>query len=305
MKFAAVEGGGTTWVVAIAEDSPDNFIDRAEFETNFDPTVTLQAIKAWLFERLPFDAIGIASFGPIDPKIGSSTFGFITSTPKPGWANTDVIGLLGIRDEFNGIPFKFDTDVNAPALAEFELHKSQDGSSSCAYITVGTGVGVGLIINGKPVHGLLHPEAGHVQVRVQPGDSFGGSCPFHGQCIEGMCSSGALAARNSITPAELASLPDDDPLWDTCAYYIAQLCANLVLLACPEHISIGGGVLNRSCLYPKIRRMTATILNNYIQHEKITTSKIDEYITPSHWDSHAGIVGAAYLAKVAIDEFRL
>lgn len=107
----------------------------------------------------------IASFGPIDPKIGSSTFGFITSTPKPGWANTDVIGLLGVRDEFNGIPFKFDTDVNAPALAEFELYKSQDGSSSCAYITVGTGVGVGLIINGKPVHGR-YENASHAILTI-------------------------------------------------------------------------------------------------------------------------------------------
>ncbi len=138
MKFAAIEGGGTTWVVSIAGDNldPKSFVDRTVFETT-TPNETLSNIREWLRSH-EFDAAGIASFGPIDAKIGSETFGFITSTPKPHWANADVVGLLGFRDEFKHIPFKFDTDVNAPALAEYNLHKSAT-STSCAYVTVGTG----------------------------------------------------------------------------------------------------------------------------------------------------------------------
>ena len=155
MKFAAVEGGGTSWAVAIMEDTCDNIIERTRFVTT-TPEETLGSIKAWLSERT-FDAIGVASFGPIDANLNSEHFGYITSTPKPNWAFVNVLGLLGVR-EMN-IPFRFDTDVNAPAYAEFVL----DGDSSiesCAYITVGTGIGVGLVCNGKTVHGLMHPEAG-------------------------------------------------------------------------------------------------------------------------------------------------
>lgn len=301
VRLCAIEGGGTTWVCAIAVDDIDNTGTSVSFKTTADPVVTLGEIKKWLQEQ-EFDAIGIASFGPVDPKEGSPTYGYITSTPKPGWANTDVIRLLGLRDELKHIPFKFDTDVNAPAMAEFMLKLSQDSAkkiTSSAYITVGTGVGMGLVVNGETVKGLLHPEAGHLQVKRRDGDDFVGTCPYHQCCVEGMCSSGALSMRKQCSATDLASLSDDDEIWDTCAYYIAQLCVSMILIASPEHIAIGGGLLNRTCLYPKIRKMTTEILNDYIQDDNITTEKISNYIQPSYWGSRAGLVGAAYLAKQA------
>lgn len=163
MKFAAVEGGGTSWAVAIMEDTCDNIIERTRFSTT-SPEETLGAIKTWLSERT-FDAIGVASFGPIDANVNSEYFGFITSTPKPNWAFVDVIGLLGVR-EMN-VPFRFDTDVNAPAYAEYILDNDSN-IASCAYITVGTGIGVGLVCNGRTVHGLMHPEAGTKIIRFSP-----------------------------------------------------------------------------------------------------------------------------------------
>lgn len=279
MKLAAVEGGGTTWVVVIVEDNPSNIVDRAEFITD-EPAVTLQLIKEWLLSK-QFEAIGIASFGPIDCRISSPTFGFITSTPKPNWGHTNVLKLLGIYDEFKGIPFKFDTDVNAPAFAEFKLHR-KPGQQSCAYITVGTGVGVGLVVNGLTVHGLAHPEAGHIQVAKREGDDFPGTCPFHGACIEGMCSTGSLAKRKGCRAEDLPTLADDDELWDIASYYLAQLCASLILMVCPERIVIGGGIMNRGILFEKIRVQTVDILKGYIQLEPIITG-ISEYIVPSEW----------------------
>ena len=159
-RFAAVEGGGTTFRVAIAEGDPTNVKLHAEFPTT-TPAETLGKVCAWLGKH-KYDAIGIASFGPIDPTPGSRTFGFITTTPKPGWKNTDIVGpIMDVRR----VPFMFDTDVNAPAMAEFTLGGlRRDGCSSCAYVTVGTGIGVGLVVNGQCVHGLLHPEAGMVSV---------------------------------------------------------------------------------------------------------------------------------------------
>ena len=251
------------------------------FETN-DPETTLGAVKEWLKSQ-QFDSIGIACFGPIDAKIGSSTFGYITSTPKPKWRNTNVVGLLGLETDFKHIPFKFDTDVNAPALAEYTLHCKDAALQSCAYITVGTGIGVGLVANGQTVKGLMHPEAGHIQVKRCPGDTFAGSCPFHADCVEGMCSTGALTGRAGCAAGELPNLLDDDVLWDQCAFYIAQLCVTLVMVASPEVICIGGGVLNRACLYPKVRALTLSLLNGYIQHELLTEERIAEFIKPSYW----------------------
>lgn len=306
VRFAAVEGGGTTWVVAICEESFDlqkfTITERAEFQTE-SPAKTIGQIRSWLLDR-NFDALGVATFGPIDANLKSSKFGHITSTPKPGWTDTDVLQLLGAYQfQRLGIPFKFDTDVNAPALAEYLL-QSKPGTSSSAYITVGTGVGVGLVVNGRTIHGLLHPEAGHIQVARKENDNFKGTCPFHKSCIEGMCSSGALAARKGIAPTELANLADDDDVWDQCAYQLAQLCAQLILIVSPERIAFGGGVMNRKCLYPKIRKYVQSILNDYIRKEEITTNDIDSLICPSFWGNNAGIIGAAFLAKLAYDESR-
>lgn len=299
MRLAAVEGGGTSWAVAIMQDSCDNIVERERFPTT-TPEETLGKIKNWL-KRHTFDAIGVATFGPVDANANSKHYGFITSTPKPNWAFVDVLGLLGVKDM--NIPYKFDTDVNAPAFAEYILDKD-DNIESCAYITVGTGIGVGLVSNGKTVHGLMHPEAGHIRAATNPkGDSFAGNCPYHGSCIEGMCASGALCARKGgISADELASLPDDDPVWDQCAYQLGQLCSSLVLICSPDRIRFGGGIMNRMCLYPKIRECVKESLAGYIQKPELSSPGIDNYIQASHWGSNAGLVGASFLAKTALNE---
>lgn len=295
-RYACVEGGGTTWLCAISIGAPDNIVTKESFPTE-DPATTLAAVKQWLINNLPFDGLGVATFGPI-----SHSTGCITSTPKPYWKDTDVLKFLGVYDELKGIPYRFDTDVNAPALAEYILRKDEPNApQSCAYVTVGTGIGVGLVVNGATVKGLLHPEAGHIQVKRHPTDTFEGTCPYHKDCVEGMCSSGAITGRKNCTQSDLPLLPDEDAVWDYCAYYLAQLCVTIILVSSPEAIAIGGGLLNRACLYPLIRKYTLLLLNGYVVNDMLTPEKIDDYIKPSCWGSAAGLVGAAFLAKQAAD----
>jgi fructokinase len=297
-KFAAVEGGGTSWRVAIAEDDPTNIIEVAQVDTT-TPEETLGKVCKWLKARDTYDAIGIATFGPMDAKEGSPTYGYITSTPKKLWRMTDVVTpILAVKN----VPFQFDTDVNAPAMAEYTIGGIRaEGCSSCAYITVGTGVGVGLVVNGQCVHGMLHPEAGHMRVPKCPGDSHDG-VPSNAvpDGVESMCASGAIAARAGVAVSELASLPDSHPVWETAAYYLAGMCMNLILVASPEKIIISGGVLKRECLFPMIRKHVQKMLNGYIDVPCIVTDKIDDFIVPSEWKDNAGIIGALSLAQVAL-----
>jgi len=306
-----IEGGGTTWVGVVCDiSSPSIILDKIVVDTDVNPIITLTILRKWILTNNIINndinlikSIGIASFGPIDAKLKSKTYGYITSTPKPGWYMTDVINLLGLKDEYKSIPFLFDTDVNAPALCEYLLINSNNNNnnsiSSLAYITVGTGVGVGLVINGKTVHGLVHPEGGHIIIEKHKNENinFNGTCPFHSNCIEGLCSTTSLAVRKNINPNDLPSLGDDDEVWDFCAYYLAVLCSNLILITSVEKIIIGGGVLNRASLYPKIRKYTLEILNKYIQHEFLDEKEIDNYITPSIFGPNAGIIGASYMAS--------
>jgi fructokinase len=270
--------------------------------TKTDPITTLGAIRAWISQH-EYDAIGVATFGPVDARKASPKYGFITATPKPGWGDTDVLGLLGLRPSEESRPVLFDTDVNAPALAEYtQLKKTSVGKdmTSCAYITVGTGVGVGLVVNGSTVHGLMHPEAGHIQVPRMAGDDFPGNCPFHSSCIEGMCGSKAVAERVKIHASQLGELSDDDAVWDVVAYQLAHLCSNLVMIASPEKIIIGGGLLNRTCLYGLIRTHVLRILNGYITSDQITPEGMEAFIAPSAFGNNAGIVGAVFLAQIAL-----
>lgn len=293
--LAGIEGGGTTWVCSLAPvASPTTLVERASFATT-TPDETLSAIKEWLKARAHrIVALGIATFGPIDPKPDSPTYGYITATPKPGWQNTDVVGALKLD-----VPTLFDTDVNAPAWAEFVLAAS---CSSLAYVTVGTGVGVGLVINGAPVHGLLHPEAGHIACPQFPGDDLDAAgltslnCPNWFE-VEAMCATRALARRAHCDPDDLKSLPDDHPVWDAAAHYLASMCANLVLVASPEKIVLSGGVMQRASLFPKIRSNLLRFLNGYIP----VLVAADDYIVPSAWGNDAGIVGALFLARAALD----
>lgn len=310
MRYAAVEGGGTSWVVAIAVDDPTNVVERADFPTT-TPAETIGKCVAWLSAR-QYDALGVATFGPVDLAPHSPTYGYITTTPKPGWKNVDVLGPL--RAVRPAAPVAFDTDVNAPAVAEHramvadaKARGDADLPTSCAYITVGTGIGVGLVVNGLPVHGLMHPEGGHVAVPRMPGDqSFKGSNPadcFDGSCAENMCCSLALAMRAKLGDTSgLAALPDDHPAWEAAAHYIGCLCASIVLMAAPERIVLSGGVMLRSILFPRVRAKMQAMLNGYIKLPQIVgtgPAGVDSYLVPSRWGNKAGLTGALTLAVQA------
>ena len=341
VKLLGVEGGGTTWIArAITIDveggdtvSSSKSVQSATYaedvqrvEAHFQtttPEATLGEIREWI-EAHAWDAeaIGVATFGPVELDVMDDQYGYITTTPKAGWENTDVLGaLFGPQDEagakawratarlktVDDVPLAFDTDVNAPALLEHsslrrELKRlGRHGGESCCYATVGTGVGVGVVAGGDPIHGMLHPEAGHMHVKMLPGETFEGCCPFHGNCVEGMVGSGALAKRRGIKASQLAELPDDDEIWDYAAHYLAGLCVNLILTVSPERIVLGGGVMQRACLFDKIRTKVREILAGYVNTEEITNdTNFRHYIVPPAWGYETGINGALYLAENAL-----
>lgn len=313
--LAAVETGGTSCRCALARaEAPTVFLETAEFPTT-TPAETISSIQTWLASRR-YDALGVASFGPIDPCVSSPSYGFITKTPKPGWRDVNLLGpLQAVRP---GVPVLFDTDVNAPAMAEYLFGGgAEKGHSSCMYVTVGTGVGVGLVVNGRPVHGLLHPEGGHVPVAALPRDSFPGysfkqqngeaGVPFGGMHTpESIASSVALSERLALangTPVQqadrsaLASLSDHDPIWDHAVNALASLAATAVLLVSPERIVLGGGIMQRTALYARIQDRLGVLLNGYLDVPTLTTPEgRASYIVPSKWGNNAGLVGALALA---------
>lgn len=299
--YAGVEGGGTTFVVALASGEPLRIVERAEFPTKIPPSETLREVSAWLAAR-KYDALGVAMFGPVDLDPKSPTWGYITTTPKPGWQDVDVMGpLLAVRP----VPHGFDTDVNAPALEEFR-HFARPNEESCAYITVGTGIGVGLVVNGRCVKGLVHPEGGHIPVLRRPGDTFPGLLGSpHPWSAEGLCSAPAISERAGVPQSALQALPDDAPVWSDVAWILGSLCATLTLLCSVERIVLGGGIMQRRSLFPKIRAATREILDGYIKHPKVLQDGpdgIDSYIVPSARGNDAGIYGALALAADALAE---
>lgn len=223
------------------------------------PDATLGALAAILRRWRGAAALGVASFGPIDLDPVSPTHGFITSTTKPGWAGTDVLGPLAAA---LSAPAAFDTDVVGAALAELRWGAGR-GLADFAYVTVGTGVGVGLVVNGRPTRGFLHGELGHVRVPRLAGDDWPGACPFHGACVEGLASGSAIAAR--IGGREVAALAPDDPVWEGVAHALAQLCHVIVCAAAPRRIAIGGGVVERQPhLLPRIAALLAGSMAGYM-----------------------------------------
>lgn len=311
-RYAGIEAGGTTWVVAIAEGHPTHIVERTEFPTT-TPEEVLGQVVEWLSQR-DFHCLGVASFGPIDlHRATSAKWGYITTTPKPGWRDTDVLGPLkaGLKLSHD-FPLAFDTDVNAPAFAEFMAAK-EDGFefSSCAYVTVGTGVGVGLVLNGAPLRGMLHGEGGHISVPrlkgddeisgISSGSGVGAGSTWAG--VEAMCNSAAIAQRAGCTVHQLKDLPDSHPVWDIAAHYLASMCANIILLVSPERIVLSGGVLQRTILFDKIRAKTIEYLNGYISMPRLkSVQACADLITPSRWKNDAGIIGALFLAKRVHDD---
>jgi fructokinase len=288
----AIEAGGTKFVCMVGT-GPADMREQTRFATT-TPESTLRETVDFLrgaearVGRLA--AIGIASFGPVDLHQDSPTFGSITSTPKAGWANVDILG--GVKDALH-LPVGFDTDVNAAALAEWRWGAAR-GLDTFIYLTIGTGIGGGGMVNGQLMHGLVHPEMGHVRIpHDRVADPFAGTCPFHGDCLEGLASGPAINAR-WLQPAE--QLSDDHPAWALEARYLALALVNFICTLSPERIVIGGGVMSKTHLYSLLRRHVVDFLNNYVRTPVIVQG-IDDYIVPPWLGEHAGVLGALALAQ--------
>lgn len=292
MRLGAIEAGGTKFVVAVGDEN-GQVMDRASFPTT-KPEETVKNVIEY-FKDKGVEAIGLGCFGPIDPDKKSKTYGYITTTPKPGWANYNIVGAL--QEAFPQTPIGFDTDVNGACLGEAYFGAAQ-GLDSALYLTIGTGVGGGAIVEGHLVHGLLHPEMGHMKLVVREDDHYKGKCPYHGTCFEGLAAGPAIEERWGIKGSELG---EDHPAWDLEAYYIAQALSIYVLTLSPKKIILGGGVMHQKQLFPMIHKYTQEMLNGYIQKEEITKN-IQDYIVYPGLGDNAGICGALALAKVALEE---
>jgi fructokinase len=292
--LAGIEAGGTKFVCALGS-GPQDLRAQATFPTTH-PEETIQRVAGFLEQGMaqhgPVAAIGVAAFGPLDPDPASPTYGYITSTPKPGWSNFNFIGAL--RQTYD-LPVGFDTDVNGAALGEWRWGAAQ-GLNTFIYLTIGTGIGGGGLIQGQLMHGLIHPEMGHIRLPHDlQADPFPGSCPFHADCFEGLAAGPALERRWG---RRAETLPDDHPAWDLEAHYIALGLANLVCTLSPQRIILGGGVMQQPQLFPRIRSRLQSLLNGYVQAPQILKD-IDRYIVPPGLGSRAGVLGAIALAEKA------
>lgn len=290
LLHGGIEAGGTKWVCAVA-DGADQIIALDTFPTT-NPEETLGKAIAFFRGQERVAAIGIGSFGPLDPDPNSPTWGYITTTPKPGWMDTDVAGTIG---RAFGVPVGFDTDVNAAALGEHRWGAAR-GLDTFSYLTIGTGIGGGGMANGKLMHGLLHPEFGHIRIPHDlEADPYGGACPFHGDCLEGLAAGPAIEKRWGQRGE---TLPDDHPAWALEARYLALALVNLTCALSPQRIIMGGGVM-AAHLFPLLRREVQSLLNGYLQIPDLL-SGIETYIVPPALGNRAGVLGAIALAQEAL-----
>jgi fructokinase len=289
--FGGVETGGT-WCVCAVGTGPDHIISYDQFRTG-EPDETLERIVEFFSgsEQRPV-ALGVGSFGPVDPDPASPTWGYVTTTPKPGWRHTAVAPVLRER---LGVPVVFDNDVDAAALGEYRWGAGR-GLESVCYLTVGTGIGGGLLIGGHPRHGLVHPEVGHIRVPHDPArDPFEGDCPAHGDCWEGLASGGAIAKRWGTSPEKL---PDDHRAWALEADYLALGILSIVLVASPHRVIVGGGVMERASLLPRVRERLVELVAGYLDTPLLRRDEIDEYLVAPQLGDRAGVLGAIALAQV-------
>ena len=287
--LGGIEAGGTKFVCAVGT-GPDDIWAETRFDTMTPAETIGRAIEFFQKEGQGVTAVGIGSFGPIDPDPASPTFGYITATPKPGWSQTDFVGQ--IRAALN-VPVGFDTDVNGAALGEHRWGAAQ-GLDNFIYLTVGTGFGGGAMVNGRLLHGLIHPEMGHIRIPRHPDDEFSGRCPFHGDCLEGMAAGPALEDRWG-QPAE--TLPADHPAWEMEAHYLAYGLVNFICTLSPQRIIMGGGVMSQPHLFPLVRCKTQELLNNYLAAPALHEG-IEAYIVPPGLGGRSGVLGALALAAV-------
>ena len=280
-----IEAGGTKFVCAVG-DTPHTIQALTSIPTT-TPTETLQRVIAF-FQPYTLCSLGLATFGPIDLDRASPSYGRILSTPKLAWQGCPIVGILQTA---LGVPVAVDTDVNAAALAEF-MYGAGRGCDPLVYLTVGTGIGGGAIIHGRPLHGLMHPEMGHVLLARVPGDTRPSGCPFHQDCLEGLASGQAIRLRFGASE----TLPSTHQAWGLEASYLGRALATMAMILSPQRIIIGGGVMHRSHLLPRIREACAQALHGYLPRLK-TTSDYEAYIVAPALGDQAGVIGALCLAE--------
>ena len=287
--MGALEAGGTKMVCAVG-DEDGNILERGVIPTG-TPEETLPALISYFRER-EIEALGIACFGPVDLNRESKTYGHILQTPKEAWRMFDFAGAFR---EALGVPVGFDTDVNGALLGEV-TYGAYRGVKNAVYYTVGTGIGAGVMTEGRLLHGMQHAEAGHILIRPRKDDTFSGVCPSHGTCLEGMAAGPAIEARTGKAGKELA---DGDAVFDLIAEYLAQAMVTAVMMLSPEVIILGGGVMERSALFPSIRQKTLSLINGYIDTKQLRD--IDHYIVPASLRGEQGIKGCLRLAQEAAE----
>lgn len=294
MMYGGIEAGGTKWVCAVTEN-PGQLAETETFPTT-SPDETLSRAIGFFTRSGPVDAVGVGAFGPLDLHMSSPTWGSITTTPKPGWANTHLVSAL---QDGLGVPVALDTDVNAAALGEWRWGATAGLDTFC-YITVGTGIGGGAIVNSHIVHGLLHPEFGHMRIpHDRSRDPFAGSCPYHGDCLEGLASGEAIRRRWGRAAEELT----DPAAWEIEAEYLALALVNVICLLSPQRVVVGGGVAKQPMLLPLARRRLSGLLGGYLSVPELTQpEKLDGYVVAPRLDGSSGVIGALEMARDAAAE---
>ena len=285
MRLGALEAGGTKMVLAIGDEN--GHIEKRVSLPTRTPEETIPPMIAF-FKENPVEALGIACFGPVDLDKTSPTYGYITSTPKLAWQNTDIVGAF--KNALH-IPVGFDTDVNGSCLGEATFGAAK-GLSDAVYITVGTGVGMGILSGGQLIHGMMHPEAGHMLLTKHPNDTYNGHCPFHANCLEGLAAGPAVEERWGAKGIELAPRAE---VWEMEAYYLAQAVVSLILTVSPKRVILGGGLMHQRQLLPLVREQVKTLLNGYIRTPQM--ADLEHYITEPGLGDDQGILGALMLAE--------
>jgi fructokinase len=293
--FGGIEAGGTKFVCAIGS-GPNDIRAEVRFPTTRPNETIQQAIDFFqiqISKHGPLAAIGIGSFGPVDLDPNSATFGQITTTPKPGWAHTDLVTPF---QQVLNLPIGFDTDVNGAALAEGRWGAAQ-GLDDFIYLTIGTGIGGGVMSNGRLLHGLIHPEMGHIPLPHDwQKDPFSGNCPYHGDCFEGMAAGPAIEERWGIKGQHI---PPEHPAWELEAHIIALAVRSFICTLSPQRIILGGGVMEQAQLFPLVQQKTQATLNGYVQSPTIL-DQIESYIVPPKLGNRAGVLGAIALGMQVV-----
>ncbi len=287
MRIGALEAGGTKMVCAIGNENGEIF-EQVSIPTE-TPTVTMPKIIEYFKER-NIDALGIACFGPVCLDKNDPKYGYITTTPKLYWRDYNILGACR---KALGVPVGFDTDVNGSCLGE-AVFGSAKGLDNVVYLTIGTGIGAGIMVDKRLLHGNLHPEAGHILLKRHPEDKYEGKCPYHKDCFEGLAAGPAIEARYGRSAKEMA---DDKRVWDMEGYYIAEALSVYILTLAPHKIILGGGVMHQLQLFPIIRNYVKEFINGYVNTREI--NDIDNYIVPASLHDNQGIIGCLVLGRDA------